>query len=266
MDAHFAEAAFENSTLQAQLLQKTATSSRIVIRKAGLLSLKELLYKSDAKTRARVVRRHIEACRASACWDQVFLLQSFFLKLGINKYGACFQSGARVNLTDGSMTSVGSLSANKMVWGRGRVQKFKLKERPIKFDTSDSYEGFFCNKATGFKKLTLSGGRPPFYLGRNAEVWVLKNKDPEAADALIKSDDPKEGDELITFGEAGKATGGVFVSKVEEPIAEMEMCGPEVQAPDFFVEGISVSCDPGNGQGWQLPARLLAVIALLVLC
>ena len=152
----------------------------------GHLGFAKLLYKSDAATRNRVVRRHIKACRASSCWDDIFLLQNFFWDCHVqhgdepyNLYGDCFLPNALIRMANRETVKVKDLD----YLGQPRVLSMgttvRLTPGTIHISEAACKVNSYCNfKNATVRIVHLSGGRPPLVLGNEAAIGVYERAQP----------------------------------------------------------------------------------------
>lgn len=272
MDAHFARVTFEGDTVipsqLPSLFQKGISSQIIqgVLSRVGRSRGLKLLHKSDATTRARVIRRHIQECQASPCWEQVFLLQSYFSEAGKpSRHGKCLRPLAQVNMPDGSMKQVKDMKEGDLVRSR---EGWDLASAAISF--SPSYRDEYCEESLTsngqilkYTKYTLSGGRPPLYVSDDVQLFVVESGSIVKKDSHLGS----VGDELVTLHPNGTVAGGTFILEREtfdadSNLVDHDVCGPEVSSENgFFVNGINLYC---LSVSWplRLPAPFLILAVM----
>ena len=272
IDAHFARVNFENDALLQlpSLFQKGIASQTIqgVLSRVGRSRGLKLLHKSDAGTRARVIRQHIQECQASPCWEQVFLLQKYFSEAAQpSMHSKCLRPLAQVNMPDGSMKQVRDMKEGDLVRSR---DGWAVASTNISFSQT-SYRDEYCEQSPGtwkgkMVKYTLSGGRPPLYVSDDVQMFVVVNGSIVKKDSHWGSNGVAVGTELVTLYENGTVGGGTFILQRETLDADSNLvddtfCGPEVSSKNgFFVNGINLYCVDGSVQ-W-LPAPLLFLIVM----
>ena len=272
IDAHFAKVNFENDALLQlpSLFQKGIASQTIqgVLSRVGRSRGLKLLHKSDAGSRARVIRQHIQECQASPCWEQVFLLQKYFSEAAQpSMHSKCLRPLAEVNMPDGSMKQVRDMKEGDLVRSR---DGWALASTNISFSQT-SYRDEYCEQSPGtwkgkMVKYTLSGGRPPLYVSDDVQMFVVVNGSIVKKDSHWGSNGVAVGTELVTLYENGTVGGGTFILQRETLDADSNLvddtfCGPEVSSKNgFFVNGINLYCVDGSVQ-W-LPAPLLFLIVM----
>ena len=275
MDAHFAKVSFETDALLQipSLFQKGIASETIrgVLSRVGRSQGLKLLHKSDAASRARVIRRHIQECQAGPCWEQVFLLQKYFTEAAQpSMHSKCFRPLAQVNMSDGSMKEVKDMKEGDLVRSR---EGWTVASTEISF-SQNSYRDEYCEKSVGtwhgqIVKYTLSGGRPPLYVSDDVQLFVVVNGSIVKKDSHWGSDGVTVGNELVTLYENGTVGGGTFILQREILDADSSLdlvddtfCGPEVSSENgFFVNGINLYCVDGSVQ-WLLSAPLLLLVLM----
>ena len=272
MDAHFAKVSFETDALLQvpSLFQKGIASETIrgVLSRVGRSRGLKLLHKSDAGTRAGVIRRHIQQCQAGPCWEQVFLLQKYFSEVAQpSMHSKCLRPLAQVNMSDGSMKQVKDMKEGDVVQSR---EGWSLTSTEISFSQS-SYRDEYCEQSLNtwhgnLVKYTLSGGRPPLYVSDDVQLFVVENGSIVKKDSHWGSNGVRVGQELVTLYENGTVGGGTFILQREMVDADSNLvdytfCGPEVSNKNgFFVNGINLYCVDGTVQCWPAPLLLLAVM------